>query len=216
MKTRRRTQSRPAITFGKSLGIEQLTGLAAELQKVRHHPPLTQRQDGKYEGDILGFVKGLRLSARVIYFLRERLSGTELEVSWGHLLDGNDQSCSPECDVIIHSKGHTREWNGHSSPIMNFKFIEATRVKAIVSCKSRLNTIDTVYPRDLKRFGVNNIFLFAECCLEGRFKALRKKARQAGYKGLWCLYFTQDEESGFKTDESMYVKFGEAILDKVK
>src|SRR5438552_2708552 len=130
------------IKFGAVLAIEQLTGLAAELQKLRYHPPLVRRADGKYEGDILGFVKGLRLSARVIYFLRERLSPTGLEVNWGHLIDANEQSCSPECDVVIHTKGHMRKWNGSDRPVMDFKFIEATSVRAVVSCKSLLKSID--------------------------------------------------------------------------
>jgi hypothetical protein len=56
---------RAKVTFGGSLAVEQLVSLTAELQKLRHHPPLTRRAGGKYEGDILGFVKGLRLSARV-------------------------------------------------------------------------------------------------------------------------------------------------------
>lgn len=93
---------------GANLRIEQLVGLREELQILRHHPPLIKRLDGKYEGDILGFVKGLRLSARVIYFLRERLSSTGLEVSWGHILDQKERSCSPECDVVIHRKGYVR------------------------------------------------------------------------------------------------------------
>ena len=71
------------VTFGGSLAVEQLVSLTAELQKLRHHPPITRREAGKYEGDILGFVKGLRLSARVIYFLREYLSEMDFEVSWG-------------------------------------------------------------------------------------------------------------------------------------
>src|SRR5258707_13284732 len=95
-------------TIGIALANEQLTGLKAELQKIRSHPPLVKRGPGIYEGDILGFVKGLRLSARLIYFLRERLSETlsqsNLAVSWGQLLDDNCEFCSRECDVIIHSK----------------------------------------------------------------------------------------------------------------
>src|SRR5437773_11273992 len=110
----KRARPRVPITtmFGAALANEQLTGLAAELQTLRSHPPLTRRADGKYEGDILGFLKGLRLAARVVYFLRERLSGRGVQVNWGHLLDNKGQSCSPECDVIIHGPGHVREWNG--------------------------------------------------------------------------------------------------------
>src|ERR1022692_4095800 len=87
-------------TFGATLSVQQLESLSAELQKLRDHPPLTRRQGGKYEGDILGFVKGLRFSARVIYFLREWLSDTHFEVNWGHVLNAEEQSCSPECDII--------------------------------------------------------------------------------------------------------------------
>ncbi|GEM_PF-717122 len=206
------------VTFGASLGIEQLVGLAAELQKLRHHPPLVKRADGKYEGDILGFVRGLRLSARVIYFLRERLSRTELEVSWGHILDINEQSCSPECDVIIHTKGHVRRWNGNGGdkPVMEFKFIDARSVRAVVSCKSLLNSIDKDYPAALKAFGVKSVFLFAECCRESRWVGLQKKARKVGYQGASCLYFTkEDDESLTKTDESMYVIFGESVVKAV-
>lgn len=201
------------VTFGASLGIEQLVALAAELQKLRHHPPLVKRADGKYEGDILGFVRGLRLSARVIYFLRERLSRTDLEVSWGHLLDTNEQSCSPECDVIIHTKGHVRKWNGNGGdkPVMEFKFVDASSVRAVVSCKSLLSSIDEDYPAALKVFGVKSVFLFAECCRESRWVSLRKKAKKAGYRGASCLYFTEEDESLIKTDEPMYVSFGDSV-----
>jgi hypothetical protein len=92
--------------LGIGLSNAPLTALAAELLSYRDAPPLTKRSDGKYEGDILGFVKGLRLSAGIIYFFNQKLSShPELEVSWGHLLDEKQLSCSRECDVIIHSRG---------------------------------------------------------------------------------------------------------------
>lgn len=201
------------MKFGKSLRVEHLTGLTAELQSLRDHRPLVKRSDGKYEGDILGFVRGLRLSARVIYFLRERLSGTGLEVNWGHLLDPNDDSCSRECDVVVHVRGHVRRWNGSDRPIMDFTFIEARNARAVVSCKSSLKAIDKAYPKDLRKYGVKDIFLFAECCEEADFHRLREAARKAGYRGFWCLYLTQG--STFTTDESMYVAFGDAITRAV-
>lgn len=206
------------VSFGASLGIEQLVGLSAELQKLRHHPPLVKRADGKYEGDILGFVRGLRLSVRVIYFLRERLSQTDLEVSWGHILDTNEQSCSPECDVIIHTKGHIRKWNGNGGDksVMEFKFIEASSVRSVVSCKSLLNTIDKNYPAALQAFGVKNVFLFAECCREARWVNLQKSAKKLGYKDTACLYFTGDDESLIKTNEELYVSFGDSVAKAVK
>jgi hypothetical protein len=215
-------RSRRKMKFGEMLSVEQLVGLTAELQKVRHHPPLTRRHDGKYEGDILGFVKGLRLSARVIYFLRECLSETDFEVNWGHLLNAEEQACSPECDVVIHAKGHVRKWNGGEQPIMDFKFIRAQGVRAVVSCKSRLDSIDASYPKALKQFGIRKVFLFAECCRHDRLSALQKQAVKAGYGGLWCLYTTEKEPEEekdnltFRTDEAMYVEFGKAIRQAVR
>jgi hypothetical protein len=202
--------------FGEALGVQLLVTLTADLKALREHPPLVRRTDGRYEGDILGFVKGLRLSAGVIYFLRERLSSMNIEVSWGHLLDAAQESCSPECDVIVHSKGHVRKWNGTDNPVMDFKFVEAAKVRAIVSCKSRLTAIDQVYPKALKKFGVKHIFLFAESCEETQLSRLRKTARGAGYRGLWCLYQTQKTASSFKTDEKMLIGFGDAVYRAIR
>jgi len=109
-------------SLGKGLRTEQLRGLAEELHSIRDYPPIVSKGDGRYEGAILGFVKGLRLSARIIYYLREQLSDMNYEISWGHLLNDSEASCSPECDIIIHKKGHLRQWNGSKDPIMNFCF----------------------------------------------------------------------------------------------
>ena len=207
-------------TFGATLSVQQLETLSAELQKLRDHPPLTRRRGGKYEGDILGFVKGLRFSARVIYFLREWLSDTHFEVSWGHVLNAQEQSCSRECDIIIHSKGQVRKWNGDggSDPVMNFRFVRAQDVRAVVSCKSQMNSIDPDYPKALKQFGIRKVFLFAECCREDQLASLRAKAKGAGYSGLWCLYFTKKgaDASMFSRDETMYVDFGKVVRKAVK
>lgn len=205
---------RPPAAFAKSLSVEQLTGLAAELATLRSHPPLVKRKDGLYEGDILGFVRGLRLSARIIYFLRERLSATGLEVNWGHVIK-DDRSCSPECDIIIHTAGHVRKWNGNVAPVMDFKFVEADSVRAVVSCKSTLDRIDKSYPKALKKFGVKKVFLFAELCRQTRLKSLRRTASKAGYSGLWSLCLLGKEDS-FNTDEGMYIEFGEKVLKAVQ
>lgn len=207
--------SKPIAAFGNMLSVEQLTGLAAELQQLRSYPPLVTRGKGRYEGDILGFVKGLRLSARIIYFLRERLSSTGLEVSWGHILDANGKSCSPECDIIIHETGQMRKWNGSDHPVMDFRFVNASSVRAVVSCKSQLAAIDTVYPKDLKKYGVNKVFLFAECCRASHLARLREKAARAGYRGLWSLYFTDSGGTSFTTDDAMYADFGKVVLKAV-
>lgn len=214
-RAKKKTKSISKTGFSAALGHEQLTALAHELHNLRSHPPLVRRTDGKYEGDILGFVKGLRLSARLIYFLRERLSPhTQLEISWGCLL--NNDSLSPECDVIVHSKGHHREWNGHKTSVMEFKFIQAVNARVVISCKSQLRAIDQRYPKDLKKYGVHKVFLFAECCREKSFQRLRETALKAGYTDLCCLYFTGSEPSFYKSDEKLYVAFGDAILKAVQ
>ena len=214
MKAARKGRAPGRKKFGEYLRVEQLVGLAAELQSLRGHHPLTKRRDGKYEGDILGFVRGLRLSSRVIYFLRDWLSGEDLSVNWGHLLAPNNESCSPECDVVVHSKGEVRKWNDRKDAIMVFAFVEASKARAIVSCKSKLTAIDKQYPKALRKYGVRNIFLFAECCKESDFARLRKEAKRAGYAGLWCLYLT--EGPTIKEDESTYVEFGNAVAEAVK
>jgi hypothetical protein len=214
MKTMAKSSLSAPVKFAENLAIEELSELRTELQSLRAYPPLVKRGDGKYEGDILGFVKGLRLSARLIYFLRNRLSGTDLEVNWGHLV-ANGESCSPECDIIIHTKGHVRRWNGGDRPIMDFKFVETDRVRAVVSCKSSLLGIDKSYPNALKRYGVKHVFLFAECCRETQFARLQVRAKDAGYSGLWCLYLSQKGPLPVKFDEEWYVDFGKAILKAV-
>lgn len=203
------------LPVGVSLSIEQLVGLSHELQLLRHHPPLVKRSDGKYEGDILGFVKGLRLSARVIYFLRERLSSVDLEVSWGHILDKDEKACSRECDVLIHKKGCIRSWNGSKEPIMEFKFVEASSVRAVISCKSKLTAIDQDYPTSLKKYGVKKVFLFAECCDESQLESLKRRAYKAGYKGLWFLYSVETSTGFVKTDEPELKNFGDKIFKSV-
>ena len=68
-----------------------------------------------HSGRILPFVRGLRLSAHLIYAIRDILSDSDLEANWGHLLDQKGIYCSPECDVIIHRKGYIRKWNPPAS-----------------------------------------------------------------------------------------------------
>jgi hypothetical protein len=183
---------------------------------LRQHPPVVQRSHGRYEGDILGFVRGLRLSAKVLYFLRDHLADAGFQVCWGHLLSANEESCSPECDIIIHNQGLIRKWNGSQDPVMNFSFVKASAARAVVSCKSLLTSVDARYPRDLKKHGVKHIFLFAETCKASQLEALRKKARLAGYAGLCCLYTTEPGSPLIKTNEAMWIEFGEALLTASK
>src|SRR5258705_5129530 len=201
--------------FGITLGTEPLNALFANLKDLRSAPPLTKRKDGKYEGDILGFVKGLRLSAGVIYFLKQRLSELDVEVSWGHLVEEDERSCSPECDVIVHLKGSIQKWNGAEHPVMDFKFVKVSRARVVISCKSQLTSIEPDYPKTLKKFGVKKIFLFAECCNAGGFKGLRDRAKKAGYADLCCLYFTKP--TGFvEVNKHLRKNFGVAVTNAAK
>lgn len=187
--------------------------MAGELYLLREeYPPLTKRADGKYEGDILAFVKGLRISSLLTYCLRDWLSGSQWDASWGHVIDKEGKSCSPECDIIIH-KGYVRHWNGDGGmrPVMDFKFVDASDVLAVVSCKSRVATVDDDYPSQLKKYGVERVLLFGECCSATNYDNLFAKAKEAGYLGLWCAYHHDGSGEGFITNEVMYAAFYQAV-----
>ncbi len=197
-------------SFGNNLVNSELKGLSAELLYLRDHPPITYKGNGIYEGDILGFVKGLRFSARLIYYLRTLLSLTGYEINWGHILDDAGNSCSRECDIIIHKPGHVKNWNGDAHPVMNFVFVKASQVIAIVSCKSKITDIDKKYILALKKYGVKKIYLFAECCMEKSYSNLLKKAQKAGYQGLWCLHLI-DSTGRRVEDENLHQGFSKSI-----
>lgn len=191
--------------------------MACELYSLREeYPPLTKREDGKYEGDILAFVKGLRVASLLTYCLRDWLSASRWEASWGHIVDKDGKSCSPECDIIIHN-GYIRHWNGDGGikPMMDFKFVDAANVLAVVSCKSRVATVDEDYPSQLKNYGVDRVLLFGECCSETNYANLCTKAREAGYLGLWCAYHHDGKGEGFITNEVMYGDFYRAVKDLI-
>lgn len=169
------------------LNLEEFHALKEELSQWRVDPQIQEMEREKSGGIILGFVKGLRLSARLIYAIREHLSSFALEVDWGHLLTEDGNSCSPECDIIIHSPGCEREWNGHKQGIMDFKFISCQKTIAVISCKSFIKTVDRKYPQKLKSY-VDKIILFAECCEPNAVNRLKTSAKTAGYVGFWYLY----------------------------
>jgi hypothetical protein len=165
-----------------------LVALAHSLYALRLNRPIVTKSGKTQEGAVLGFVTGLRLSAKLIYFLRERLSGLQCEVNWGHLLTPDRASCSPECDVIIHKPGHLEKWNGGHSPVMDFRFIESAKAVAVISCKSNLTQIDKKYPGRLAKHGVRKVYLFAECCRQKDYPRLKQSALANGYSSLGCLY----------------------------
>jgi hypothetical protein len=98
---------------------------------------------------------------------------------------------------------------------MNFKFVDAAGARAVISCKSFLNAIDRSYPKALKKYGVDKVFLFAESCRKTRLTALRRTAKRAGYAGVWCLYFKDDNAPSFATHGPDYVDFGTVVSKAV-
>ena len=200
----------PMNTRLTPIALRELTDLSHELQDLSDYK-LTSNGGGQYTGSILGFVKGLRLSAKLIYFLRTALSSSPFEVSWGHIMDPTNGSISPECDVIIHNRGHLGRWNGGEHPVMDFRFVETSNVRAVVSCKSRLATIDDEYPRLLAKHSISNVILFAECCARSNYENLKGKALAAGYSGLWCAYFLGESEDEMIEDENHRLDFWHAV-----
>jgi hypothetical protein len=189
------------------MAIGKLSELSRELQNLSDYK-LTSNGNGEYVGSILGFVKGLRISAKLIYFIRHTLSNHSCEVDWGHIIDISSGACSPECDVIIHNPGFFERWNGGGDkPVMDFLFVESKHVKAVVSCKSKLTTIDEAYPKLMAEHGITKVFLFAECCSRSNYENLKSQAILAGYVGVWCAYFTTGQEGAIEEDENHYVDF---------
>lgn len=196
--------------MGKMLSIEDFQSLATKLAEWRSDPFIKLMDSNKSKGRILSFVKGLRLSAQIAYLIRNIISTGNIEVNWGHLVDDKGESCSPECDIILHQPGYIQRWNGSDRPIMDFKFIERKNVLGIVSCKSLTRSIDKEYCKDFQKYKMKNIFLFAECCNSKSVDRLQKQAKDAGYKNFFYLY-TFDKNGYFHFDQNVYINFIKAI-----
>jgi hypothetical protein len=166
----------------------------------------------KAEGRVLAFVRGLRLSAHLIYATRNALSRTELEADWGHIVDDEGLKCSPECDVVIHRRGHRGRWNGSSEPVMDFKFIDSRDAVAVISCKSYLRSIGRDYRQYGRKVGryARELWLFAECCPPTAVACLRERAREAGYRKFWYLY-TWDGESSIQPNQEAWFDFLKSV-----
>ena len=150
---------------------------------------IRQIEAEKRKGRVLPFVRGLRLSTQLIYFLRNLLSGSGLTSNWGHLLDSEGNFCSCECDVIIHKNGHIERWDGDEHQVMDFRFIRQEDAVAVISCKSYLKAsyVDKQYCESMKEF-VDRVWLFAECCDPNSIERIRNKAEECGYEKFWPLY----------------------------
>ena len=199
--------------LGTRLSTEKFHALTATLAPWRLDPEIRLMDAKGAKGRILAFVKGLRLSARVAYLVRGILSGEEVEVSWGHLVDESGNSCSPECDIIIHRPGSIEQWNGDGGrePIMDFKFIECANALAVISCKSFAKSVDKKYCGAFAKYGLEDIMLFAECCLPIRTASLKKQALAAGYSGFYYLYTIAKDDYVVQQDETVYLDFANAV-----
>lgn len=203
--------------FKKSLGtgqeIRHFIALKDDLLISRDYSPIVSYEiiGGKKHkrGDILSFVKGLRLSARLIYILRKKLSDFHVDINWGHIQDDGKRLCSPECDIIIHKGGISDTWNGDNDhrPVMDFHFIQRDSVKAVISCKSMIDSIDDDFALVVrKEFKINNLFIFAEAAQSSHYMKLKASAKKSGYKGLWTLYNVGKNDE-IIADENEYLNF---------
>ena len=203
---------KPPKNLGTGQDISKFIALKDELWTTREYAPKVRRvvRRGKVKvmGDILGFVRGLRLSARLIYILRQKLHDQHIDINWGHIQDAQRRMCSPECDIILHKGGTDARWNGDSEKcIMDFHFVQAAKVKAVISCKSKLTSIDVDFLDFVtKEFKIKHVLLFAESVPSKSRAALVRKAKQCGYSGLWYLYEVGKDRLPV-IDENVYLDF---------
>ena len=159
----------------------------------------------------LAFVRGLRLSARLTYIIRDALHGSGVEAHWGHILSADGGlACSRECDVVIHQAACERmRWNGDRDPVMDFWFVPCRSALAVVSCKSFAHSVgddQRQYCADMRNF-VDRVYLFAECCHADRADALTQSATNAGYDGFWYLYSLDRDTREIQQPEPLWVHF---------
>lgn len=174
---------------------------------------LLERIKKKGWGKVLPFVRGLRLSARLIYVIRKHLEGSNLAADWGHLMGDAGEYLSPECDIIIYEKrGMLEEWNDKTkNAVMNFKFVKASNAKLVISCKSFLktNNIEEEYCTELRKH-VDKVWIFAECCGPRSVENIRKKAEAFGYKMFFYIY-TWSRKQGLNANEEGWIEFIKAL-----
>jgi hypothetical protein len=187
----------PPVSTGELLDLSPLVRLHADLQQYR----LADFQVDGLQADVprmLPFIRGLYFSAGLIYAIREIAPASQIRANWGHVLREDSRACSPECDVILHSKCRSR-WNGcHEHPVMDFAFVNPASTLAVISCKSLVrwpSDVDSEYAQNLRRHGVKRVWLFAECCPPGSPDRIAARAKAAGYQHFFHLY-TMDPKTG--------------------
>lgn len=202
-----------ADSHGELLLRERFEHMAAEFRSWRICDFIRQLEASKGKGRVLPFVRGLRLSAQLIYAIRELLVGSGLTASWGHLLDEEQKFCSPECDVIIHKEaGRLRRWNGNIEPVMDFRFVLRTEAVVVVSCKSliRSGDVDGEYAPEVQKY-VDRVWLFGECCGPRSAGSIKEKALSVGYEHFWYLY-TWSPKTDEKFNRTGWQNFVQEVL----
>ncbi len=196
----------PGFRYG--LWLANLRSIQEEFYAYRDYAPVGPEAT-RGSGQILPFVRGLYLSAKIIYFIREVLHAKDLNVNWGHIIHETQIYCSPECDIIIHKHKSARVWNGD---VLDFHFVDTKHVVAVVSCKSEVNSIDDEYYKKMTAFGITRVGLIGEVASRTNFDNLRSKAQAAGYADFWCLAL-QDALGRAHNEPSLvqFIQFLEAL-----
>lgn len=192
------------------LAIEDYASLVSKLSSWRIDQYVRYVEDQKKRGwgNVLPFVRGLRLSSQLIYVIRKKLMGSALTADWGHLLDKDGNYLSPECDIIVYDKqGEEHVWNDDIKPVFTFKFIKCTHTKLVISCKSFLNpsNIEVDYFNELKKH-VEKIWLFAEYCGPKSPRRIEETAKRIGYQEFFFLY-TWSKKTSQRKNEKGWIKF---------
>lgn len=196
---------------------EKYEEIKAQLLNYRLDPFIRDKesQEGPEKGLIFPFARGLRFSALLIYAIRESLSGSDLEVNWGQIIDEDGYACSGECDIIIHKKGYFKKWNGSDgvNHIMDFRFIEKQNAIAVISCKSYLTktSIEKLYCHNMLKF-VKKVWLFSECCGPESVELIKEVSKNVGYENFWYLYTWSRSTDQFVDDVEGWYHF----IDSVK
>lgn len=199
----------------KSFQKEKYNTIKEQLLSYRLDPFIRDKEaePGPNKGLIFPFARGLRFSALLIYSIRESLSGSDLEVNWGQIIDDDGMACSGECDIIIHKKGHAHRWNGdNANHIMDFRFIEKENALAVISCKSYLtkSAIEKQYCEYMLKY-VKKVWLFAECCGPESVELIREESKQIGYENFWYLYTWSRSTDQIIDDENGWYHFIETV-----
>lgn len=189
----------PGFRYG--LWLANLRSVQEEFYAYKDYAPVGPEQT-RGSGQILPFVKGLYLAAKIIYFMREVLHAKNLYVSWGHIIHESQIYCSPECDIIIHRHKSLKKWNGD---VLDFHFVDTKNVVAVMSCKSEVSAVDEEYYKKMAAFGVTKVGLIGEVASRTNFANLRSKAKAAGYIDFWCLALQDALSRGF--NEPSLVEF---------